>query len=77
MNLGKAASWKTGLQENYPLRKLASWTIGLPQTCGVQKLVGSCTCAMSWYDLDLIFDLAVVTFTLKMLSGLYLGKFKV
>ena len=27
---------------------------------------------MSWYDLDLIFDLAVVTLTYKILSGLYL-----
>ena len=32
---------------------------------------------MSWSDLDLIFDLAVVTLSLKILSGLYLGNRKV
>ena len=32
---------------------------------------------MSWYDLDLTFDLAVVTLTSKILSGLYLGICKV
>ena len=31
---------------------------------------------MSWFDLDLTFDLAVVTLTTKMLSGLYLGSRK-
>ena len=31
---------------------------------------------MSWYDLDVTFDLVVVTLTLKMLSGLYLGNYK-
>ena len=29
-----------------------------------------CRCATSWSDLDLMFDLAVVTLSLKMLSGL-------
>ena len=32
---------------------------------------------MSWCDLDLTFDLAVVTLTYKILSGLYLGNRKV
>ena len=32
---------------------------------------------MSWCDLDLIFDLAVVTLSLKILAGLYLGNRKV
>ena len=36
-----------------------------------------CRCAMSWCDLDLTFDLAVVTLTYKILSGLYLGNCKV
>ena len=31
----------------------------------------------SWCDLDLTFDLAVVTLSLKILSGLYLGNRKV
>ena len=32
---------------------------------------------MSWCDLDLTFDRAVVTLTYKILFGLYLGKRKV
>ena len=32
---------------------------------------------MSWSDLDLIFDLAVMTLSLKILSTLYRGKGKV
>ena len=32
---------------------------------------------MSWCDLDLTFDLAVVILSLKILSGLYLGNRKV
>ena len=32
---------------------------------------------MSWSDLDLTFDLAVVTLTYKILSELYLGNRKV
>ena len=38
------------------------------------KAVGGAT---SWSDLDLTFDLAVVTLSLKILSGLYLGNHKV
>ena len=40
-------------------------------------LVRGCRCAASWSDLDLTFDLVVVTLTYKMLSGLYLGNCKV
>ena len=36
-----------------------------------------CRCAMLWCDLDLAFDLAVVTLSLKILSWLYLGNHKV
>ena len=39
--------------------------------------VRGCRCAMSWSDLDLTFDLAVVTLTYKILSGLYLRNRKV
>ena len=42
----------------------------------VGTLVGVCRCAMPWCDLDLTFDLAVVTLSLKILSGLYLGNRK-
>ena len=34
-------------------------------------------CATSWCDLDVTFDLAVVTFSLKTLLGLYLVNRKV
>ena len=40
-------------------------------------LVRGCRCSMSWCDLDLTFDLAVVTLSMKNLSGLYLGNRKV
>ena len=40
-------------------------------------LVRWCRCATSWSDLDLTFDLAVVTLSLKVFSGLYLGNRKV
>ena len=43
----------------------------------VGTLVRGCRCAMSWSDLDLTFDLAIVTLTYKILSGLYLGNSKV
>ena len=33
-------------------------------------------CAVSWFDLDLTFDLAVVTLTYKILSRLYLRNHK-
>ena len=36
----------------------------------VGTLVRGCRCATSWSDLDLILDLAVVTLTYKILSGL-------
>ena len=43
----------------------------------VGTLVRMCRCATSWSDRDLTFDLAVVTLSLKILSGLYLGNCKV
>ena len=43
----------------------------------VGTLVGWCRCATSWYDLDLTFDLAVVTLILKILSGPYFRNCKV
>ena len=36
-------------------------------------LVRGCRYATSWSDLDVTFDLAVVIFTYKILSGQYLG----
>ena len=43
----------------------------------VGTLVRGCRCDSSWSDLDLTFDLAVVTLTYEILSGLYLGNCKV
>ena len=43
----------------------------------VGTLVRMCRCAASWSDLDLTFDLAVVTLSLKVFSRLYLGSRKV
>ena len=34
----------------------------------VETLVGDCRCAVSWCDLDLTHDLAVMTLTFKILS---------
>ena len=42
-----------------------------------RTLVRTCRCATPWSDLDLTFDLAVVTLSLKVLSGLYLRNRKV
>ena len=43
----------------------------------VGTLVGACRCALSRCNLDMTFDLVVVTFTFKILSGLFLGNCKV
>ena len=43
----------------------------------VVTFVRGCCCAASQCDLDLTFDLGVVTLTYKMLSGLYIGNHKV
>ena len=43
----------------------------------VGTLGRGCGCATLWCDLDWAFDLAVVTLTYKILSGLYLGNCKV
>ena len=45
----------------------------------VRTLVGRCRCASYglWSDLNLTFDLAVVTLTFKILPRLYIGNCKV
>ena len=62
--------------------QMGGWAVGkslsgLYLRTMVGTLVQGCGCATSWYDLDLTFDLAVVTLTFNILSGLYLGKFNV
>ena len=51
----------------------------ISETVRCKKLIlgRGCRCATSWSDLDLTFDLAVVTLTYKILSGLHLGNCKV
>ena len=55
----------------------------ISETVSCRKLIlgrdigWGCRCATSWSDLDLTFDLAVVTLSLKILSGLYVGNRKV
>ena len=43
----------------------------------VRTLVFGCRCATSWCDLDLTFDLVIVTMSFKNFSGLFLGIHKV
>ena len=43
----------------------------------VGALVRGCRCATPSCDLDLTFDLTIVTLTYKILSGLYPGNHKV
>ena len=38
----------------------------------METFVGGCRCALSLCELELTFDLVVVTLNLKILSGLYL-----
>ena len=66
-----AFGWAVGLQEKACLS-------GIYETMTCRKLIlgrdigwGS-GCATSWRDLDLTFDLAIVTLSLKILSGVYL-----
>ena len=61
-------------------RRAGGWAAG-KSLFGLYLLVGTlvrgCRCATSWSDLDLTFDLAIVTLSLKILSGLYLRNRKV
>ena len=47
-----------------------------PSKKEVNTLWGKLRCAMSWCDLDAIFDLVMVTLTILILCGLHLGKSK-
>ena len=71
--MGGRAVWRVGgLRE-----KVCPGCISENVRCRKMILVRGCRCATSWSDLDLTFDLAVVTLSLKILSGLYLGNRKV
>ena len=43
----------------------------------VEKLVRRCRCSVSRCDLDLTFDLVIVTMSFKIFSGIFLGFHKV
>ena len=47
-----------------------SETISCRNSYFIRILGRRCRCVMSWSDLDLTFDLALVTFGLKILSGI-------
>ena len=42
----------------------------------VGTLVGGCRCTTSWCELDLTFDLVIVTMILKILSGHFFDSIK-
>ena len=54
-----------------------SKTVRFRKLIQIGTLVRRFRCAASWCDLDLTFDLAVVTLTYEILSGFYLGFHKV
>ena len=66
-----AVSWAGGRREKV-CPGCISETVRCRKLILVGTLVRGCRCAMSWCDLDLTFDLAAVTLSLKILSGLYL-----
>ena len=43
----------------------------------IGTLLRGCRCARSWYDVDLTFDIVLVTMSFKILFGLFLGFHKV
>ena len=63
--------WPGGWQE-----KVCPGCIADTKGCRKLTLVGGCRYATSRCDLDLTFDLAVVTLSLNILSGLYLGSIR-
>ena len=60
-------------------KSLSSLYLSISETVRCRKLtlVRGCRCATSWCDLDLTFDLAEVTLSLNIWSGLYLRNRKV
>ena len=71
----RMGGWVGG--EKMFVRAVSPKPYGVGSSYLVGTLVRGCRCATSWCDLDLTFDLAVVTLTYKISSGLYLGNRKV
>ena len=62
------SGWAGGRQEKV-IRPVSQKLYGVGSRYLVGTLVRGRRCAMSWCDLDLTFDLAAVTLSLKILSG--------
>ena len=73
---GRAIGWAGGRREAV-CAGCISETVRCRKFILGRDMVGGCRCATSWSDLDVTFDLAIVTLSLKILSGLYLGNHKV
>ena len=65
------------ISETLKYRKLVLGRYFETIMCRTLILGRGCKYATSWCDLDLTFDLAVVTLTCKVLPGLYVGNCKV
>ena len=70
------SGWVGGRQEKVCLGCISE-TVRCRKLILGRDIGWGCRFAASWYDLDLTFDLAVVTLSLKILFGLYLGNRKV
>ena len=67
---GQTCGWQEKFVHLYLSNQVRSWYL-------VETLVGVCRCATSWCDLDMTFDFAVVTSSLKIFSGLYFRNRKI
>ena len=76
VRMGGQASWRVCGRREKVCPGCISETIRCRKLILGRDIRG-CRCATSWSDLDLTFDLAVVTLSLKILSGLYLRNRKV
>ena len=72
----RAFEWAVGWKEKVFLGCISE-TVRCRKLILGRDIGWGCRCAKSWCDLDLTFDLAVVTLTFKILSGLYRGSCKV
>ena len=70
------SGWAGGLLEKVYLACISE-TVRCRKLILGRNICWQCRCATSWYDLDLTFDLAIVTLTLEILSGPYLRNHKV
>ena len=74
---GRRTSWWAGGRPEKVCPGCISETVRCRKLILCRDIGWGCRCAASWCDLDLAFDLAVVTLSLKILSRLYLRNRKV